>query len=305
MKAEKTNGSTPPIGKARLRTAIGTAPPSASATPRTRSPASRDREPRRAATNSPATGLARLARRGERAAAHERPPSAASRAASPNGTASRNGTPPGEQPDRRRRRRTRATAIERRGRRTGAGRAAANSAAAATTASAPTSRGPRQRAERRVEDAVGEEVVPEYQALFQITKPWSENRSARKVAAARSWLDGAQTQVDERRAPPPAASGRGRSSGSGRRPSGRSLYSMALGAIDLGGQIDRVFEAIENFAENLARIDLPLPGRAPCCSRSGCSSAAATPGRTRCAPPTRTTRSASAASSARSSSAPG
>jgi uncharacterized membrane protein YbhN (UPF0104 family) len=32
---------------------------------------------------------------------------------------------------------------------------------------------------------------------------------------------------------------------------------MALGAIDLGGQIDRVFEAIGNFAENLARIDLP------------------------------------------------
>jgi uncharacterized membrane protein YbhN (UPF0104 family) len=32
---------------------------------------------------------------------------------------------------------------------------------------------------------------------------------------------------------------------------------MAPAAIDLGGQIDRVLEAIGNFAENLARIDLP------------------------------------------------
>jgi uncharacterized membrane protein YbhN (UPF0104 family) len=37
---------------------------------------------------------------------------------------------------------------------------------------------------------------------------------------------------------------------------------MTLGAIDLGGQIDRVFEAIGNFAENLARIDLPYLGAA-------------------------------------------
>ena len=61
MKAENTNGSSPPSGKARLRTAIGTAPPIASATPRTRSPAIAIATPA-TATNSPATGLARLAR---------------------------------------------------------------------------------------------------------------------------------------------------------------------------------------------------------------------------------------------------
>jgi len=33
---------------------------------------------------------------------------------------------------------------------------------------------------------------------------------------------------------------------------------MALGTIDLGGQIDRVWSAIVSFAENFARIDLPF-----------------------------------------------
>ena len=32
---------------------------------------------------------------------------------------------------------------------------------------------------------------------------------------------------------------------------------MTPGAIDLGGQIDRVVDAVGSFAENLARIDLP------------------------------------------------
>jgi uncharacterized membrane protein YbhN (UPF0104 family) len=37
---------------------------------------------------------------------------------------------------------------------------------------------------------------------------------------------------------------------------------MHAGAIDLGGQFDRVWSAIESFAENFARIDLPYLGAA-------------------------------------------
>src|SRR3954463_10676399 len=37
---------------------------------------------------------------------------------------------------------------------------------------------------------------------------------------------------------------------------------MELGAIDLGGQIDRVWSATESFAESFARIDLPYLGAA-------------------------------------------
>src|SRR3954469_23957336 len=35
---------------------------------------------------------------------------------------------------------------------------------------------------------------------------------------------------------------------------------MPAGAIDLGGQLDRVWSAVESFAENFARIDLPYLG---------------------------------------------
>src|ERR1044072_2807493 len=37
---------------------------------------------------------------------------------------------------------------------------------------------------------------------------------------------------------------------------------MQPGAIDLGGQFDRVWSAVESFAENFARIDLPYLGLA-------------------------------------------
>src|SRR3954453_7607719 len=37
---------------------------------------------------------------------------------------------------------------------------------------------------------------------------------------------------------------------------------MPAGAIDLGGQLDRVWRAVESFAENFARIDLPYLGGA-------------------------------------------
>ena len=79
---------------------------------------------------------------------------------------------------------------------------------------------------------------------------------------------------------------------------------MALGTIDLGGQLDRVWSAIVSFAENFARIDLPYLAAA-LRSRWRCSSAEPMPGRTPCGRRTPVERCPSAAWSAPSSSAPG
>ena len=67
---------------------------------------------------------------------------------------------------------------------------------------------------------------------------------------------------------------------------------MALGAIDLGGQIDRVFERDRQLRREPRRDRPAATWRRPCCSRWRSSSAAgARAGRTRCAPPIRATRS--------------
>ena len=90
-------------------------------------------------------------------------------------------------------------------------------------------------------------------------EPSSAKRSARKLAAARSWLAGAQIRYA---AAPIAASSVGprtiqRDGGAAQ---GRQLRndwcSMPSAAIDLGRQIDRVFDAIGASSPSSARIDL-------------------------------------------------